>query len=124
MKVSEWYCGSDYFVCNSYSLVVNSCILSYLTSGGSRIIHRVTIKKYVFTFLVIIGVLLGPDLVHKTSYHREELLTKFSDSVKRIFQTTTKLHALPLHWCQLLNLKPWRDFKECVDMSIMLGKYL
>lgn len=58
----------------------------------------------------------------KPDKHCETLLTKFSEAVKKIFQTTTKLYGLPVQICQKLNLKVWRDFKDCVDISLSLGK--
>ncbi|KAG6452805.1 cytochrome P450 315a1, mitochondrial [Manduca sexta] len=70
---------------------------------------------------VIIAILLGSNSSIKTSKQYEMLLCMFSESVKNIFQTTTKLYALPVTWCQRINLKVWRDFKECVDMSLFLA---
>lgn len=73
---------------------------------------------------VIIAVMLGNKAILKSDKHTDAQLKKFSESVKRIFQTTTKLYALPINLCQKLNLKVWRDFKECVDISLQLGKYI
>ncbi|CAH2096099.1 unnamed protein product [Euphydryas editha] len=70
---------------------------------------------------VIINVLLGTNnLSH--SRHYEQLLTVFATSVRKIFQTTTRLYAWPVEWCQRFNLKSWRDFKESVDLSLCLAK--
>lgn len=74
--------------------------------------------------LVIINILMGPEFALITSKHTEELLQIFSQSVKRIFETTNRLYNLPVHWCERLNLKVWRDFKESVDLSLHLGNYL
>lgn len=72
-------------------------------------------------FTVVINVLLGSDRGLVKSKHYEQLLTTFSETVKNIFITTTKLHGLPINWCQRFNLKVWRDFQEAVDLSITLG---
>nr|UUA80965.1 shadow [Chilo suppressalis] len=70
---------------------------------------------------VIISVLLGGQCMTESLYY-EELLKIFSESVKKIFETTTSLYALPVSWYQQLNLKPWREFKESVDTSIFLAQ--
>lgn len=70
---------------------------------------------------VIVAVMLGSNSTLKTSKDSEALLANFSESVKEIFKTTTKLYGLPLHLCQKLNLKVWRDFKDSVDISLSLG---
>ena len=67
--------------------------------------------------------MLGSSSSLKPNKHYEPLLTMFSQAVKRIFQTTTKLFGLPVNMCQKLNLKVWRDFKESVDTSLSLGNY-
>ncbi|CAH0715456.1 unnamed protein product, partial [Brenthis ino] len=77
-------------------------------------------KLYKLSTSVIIGVLLGKNTL-KNSRHHEELLQIFAASVKKIFQVTTKLYVWPVDWCQRLNLKVWRDFKECVDLSLLLA---
>ncbi|XP_063383879.1 cytochrome P450 315a1, mitochondrial [Cydia fagiglandana] len=56
--------------------------------------------------------------------HSEEMFSNFSETVKQIFQTTTKLYGLPLNICQRLNLKVWRNFKESVDASLHLAQSL
>lgn len=71
---------------------------------------------------VIISILLGNSPPEKSTRHSNLLLEMFSESVKRIFQTTTKLYGLPIEWYQRFNLKEWRDFKDSVDMSLSLGK--
>ncbi|KAI8436883.1 hypothetical protein MSG28_010330 [Choristoneura fumiferana] len=43
---------------------------------------------------------------------------------QKIFQTTTKLFGLPLNLCLRLNLNVWRNFKESVDMSLLLAQKL
>lgn len=58
----------------------------------------------------------------KSTRHTDMLLEMFSESVKRIFQTTTKLYGLPTKWYQKFNLKEWRNFKDSVDTSLSLGK--
>ena len=65
--------------------------------------------------------MLGSSSSLKPDIHYETLLTMFSETVKKIFQTTTKLYGLPVNMCQRLNLKVWRDFKESVDISLSLG---
>ncbi|KAI5637274.1 cytochrome p450 domain-containing protein [Phthorimaea operculella] len=70
---------------------------------------------------VIINVLLGTESSLTKTKHYEELLSRFSEEVKKIFQTTTKLYGLPVHWLQRLNTKQWREFKECVDLSLKLA---
>lgn len=71
---------------------------------------------------VIIAILLGSDSSIKPDKYYDQLLTVFSESVKKIFQTTTKLHAMPVNLCQKLNLKLWSDFKESVDVSLSIGR--
>ncbi|XP_031765938.1 cytochrome P450 315a1, mitochondrial isoform X2 [Galleria mellonella] len=71
---------------------------------------------------VIINVLLGSNSSIKTSKHFEELLGFFSENVKKVFQTTTKLYGLPVSLCRYLNLKIWRDFEESVDLSIGIAR--
>ncbi|CAG9786808.1 unnamed protein product [Diatraea saccharalis] len=70
---------------------------------------------------VIVNVLLGEQCM-TPSMHYEQLLKQFSEAVKQIFHTTTSLYALPVSWYQQLNLKPWRDFKESVDTSLLLAR--
>ncbi|XP_013197398.2 cytochrome P450 315a1, mitochondrial [Amyelois transitella] len=70
---------------------------------------------------VIIQILLGSKESFNRSKYYEELLNMFSESVKMIFITTTKLSAFPLHLSQQLNLKVWRDFKDCIDLSTALA---
>lgn len=70
------------------------------------------------------NVLMGTESTLITSKHNEELLQMFSQTVKRIFQTTNRLYSLPVYWCERLNLKVWRDFKESVDLSLFLGKFI
>ncbi|OWR46642.1 cytochrome P450 CYP315A1 [Danaus plexippus plexippus] len=70
---------------------------------------------------VIINILLGTHSL-ELSDHYNEMLSLFSDSMKKIFQTTTKLYSIPVNWCQKLNLKVWRDFKESVDLTLFLGR--
>nr|BAN66313.1 cytochrome P450 315A1 [Mamestra brassicae] len=69
---------------------------------------------------VILAVMLGSSTSLKPDKHYDALLTMFSETVKKIFQTTTKLYGLPVNVCQKLNLKIWRDFKESVDISLSL----
>lgn len=72
-------------------------------------------------FLVIINILMGTESALTAGKHMEELLQMFSQSVKRIFETTNRLYSLPVYWCKRLNLKVWKDFKESVDLSLFLG---
>ncbi|XP_046965607.1 cytochrome P450 315a1, mitochondrial [Vanessa cardui] len=92
------------------------------TRNGCRI-KDMEFELYQLSTNVVINVLLGCNSLSR-SRHNEELLTIFTSSVRKIFQTTTKLYALPVNWCQRLNLKVWRDFKECVDLSLFLAKKL
>ncbi|XP_050680017.1 cytochrome P450 315a1, mitochondrial [Leptidea sinapis] len=78
---------------------------------------------YKLSINVLINILMGTN-IPTPSRHYDELLLKFSSSVKDIFETTTKLYGLPINLCQQLNLKLWRDFKECVDLSLLLGNKL
>lgn len=64
---------------------------------------------------------MGNESALMTSKHNEELLHIFSQSVKRIFETTNRLYSLPVYWCERFNLKVWKDFKESVDLSLHLG---
>ncbi|XP_073956980.1 cytochrome P450 315a1, mitochondrial-like [Choristoneura fumiferana] len=73
---------------------------------------------------VILSILIGTNSSLKYSAHYEELLTMLSETVKKIFQTTTKLFGLPLNLCLRLNLNVWRNFKESVDMSLLLAQKL
>ncbi|KAL4715422.1 hypothetical protein ACJJTC_015325 [Scirpophaga incertulas] len=77
-------------------------------------------ELYRLSIDVIINVLQGTECITPGIFY-EELLTMFSESVKKIFHTTTQLYGLPVSWYYKLNLKPWREFKECVDLSILLG---
>ncbi|XP_047991685.1 cytochrome P450 315a1, mitochondrial isoform X2 [Leguminivora glycinivorella] len=56
--------------------------------------------------------------------YSEAMISNFSDTLKQIFKTTTKLYGLPLNICQSLNLKVWRNFKESVDASLHLAQSL
>nr|QZU75317.1 cytochrome P450 315a1 [Antheraea pernyi] len=71
---------------------------------------------------VIIAILLGNNSSIKPDKYYEQLLNVFSESVKKIFQTTTRLYALPINICQKFNFKVWRDFKESVDVSLSLAQ--
>ncbi|XP_045447893.1 cytochrome P450 315a1, mitochondrial [Melitaea cinxia] len=70
---------------------------------------------------VIISVLLGTNSLSRSRQY-EELLSLFATSVKKIFETTTRLYAWPVEWCHRFNLKAWRDFKESVELSLYLAK--
>ncbi|XP_063825653.1 cytochrome P450 315a1, mitochondrial isoform X1 [Ostrinia nubilalis] len=76
---------------------------------------------YQLSIDILISILLGGESL-TPSKHNKELLLKFAQSVKKIFHTTTKLYGLPVHWCQRLNTKAWRNFKESVDLSILLAQ--
>lgn len=73
---------------------------------------------------VIFAILLGSNSTLKPNKHSDMLLSMFSESVKKIFQTTTKLYGLPIELYYRFNLKGWRDFKDSVDTSLFLGWYL
>ncbi|KAJ0176555.1 hypothetical protein K1T71_007734 [Dendrolimus kikuchii] len=79
---------------------------------------------YRLSINVILGILLGTNDKMKPTNQYEMLLDIFSEWVKKIFITTTKLYGLPIYWFYRLNLKPWRDFKECVDNSLLLAQKL
>ncbi|CAH2262843.1 jg9217 [Pararge aegeria aegeria] len=70
---------------------------------------------------VLVNILLGENSI-RHSQHYDTMLNMFSDSVKKIFQATTKLYGWPVEWCQYFNLKVWRHFKESVDLSLHLAK--
>ncbi|XP_063892025.1 cytochrome P450 315a1, mitochondrial [Helicoverpa armigera] len=76
---------------------------------------------YKFSIDVIIAVMLGSSSSLQRDRHYEALLDMFSETVKKIFQTTTKLYGFPVDICQKLNLKVWREFKESVDGSLSLA---
>ncbi|KAJ8722153.1 hypothetical protein PYW08_004555 [Mythimna loreyi] len=78
-------------------------------------------ELYRFSIDVIIAVMSGSSSTFKPTKHYKNLLAMFTEAVKRIFQTTTKLYGLPLNVCQKLNLKVWRDFQESVDVSLSLA---
>lgn len=78
---------------------------------------------YYFLISVIIKILMGTESSLIASKHYEELLLRFSETVKTIFQTTTKLYDLPVNLYQRLNLNAWKEFKESVDSSLFLGEY-
>ncbi|XP_053609196.1 cytochrome P450 315a1, mitochondrial-like isoform X2 [Plodia interpunctella] len=71
---------------------------------------------------VTIQILLGTKESFVQSKYYDDLLNLFSESVKKIFKTTTKLSGYPIELCQQFNLKVWRDFRECVDMSTNLAR--
>lgn len=98
-----------------YFVIFTFCYFSPLTH------LRLVCCKVTF-FSVIMAVLLGNNPQLNTDKHYDSLLTTFSEAVKRIFQTTTKLYGIPVNICQKLDLKVWRDFKESVDVSLSLGK--
>lgn len=100
--------------------MVSYHVLSHIVRGRYYYFFHVILLIIVIFFLVIISVLLGKNTL-KNGRHHEELLQIFAASVKKIFQVTTKLYVWPVNWCQRLNLKVWRDFKECVDLSLLLG---
>ncbi|CAG4971623.1 unnamed protein product [Colias eurytheme] len=89
----------------------------------SLIVDDVAAEFYKVSTNVVIQVLLG-NVTPPPSNHHDELLRLFSSSVKKIFETTTKLYGIPLSLCQRLNLKIWTDFKECVDLSLLLANKL
>ncbi|XP_045772799.1 cytochrome P450 315a1, mitochondrial [Maniola jurtina] len=70
---------------------------------------------------VLVNVLLGENSIPR-SQHYDEMLNRFSDSVKKIFHATTTLYGWPVEWCQYFNLKVWKDFRESVDLSLHLAK--
>ncbi|CAG5048004.1 unnamed protein product [Parnassius apollo] len=91
-------------------------------AANCGIVLEIESDLYKLSTDVIIKVLLGTNSSIFESKHYEELVAIFSNAVKKIFQTTTKLHGLPLNLCQRLNLKVWTDFKESVDISIFLAQ--
>ncbi|XP_014367187.2 cytochrome P450 315a1, mitochondrial [Papilio machaon] len=91
-------------------------------AGASCVISNLDLELYKLSTDVIIKVLLGADSKLSESRQYEDLISIFSQEVKKIFQTTTKLYGLPLNLCQRLNLKVWTDFKESVDSSIFLAQ--
>ncbi|XP_050351130.1 cytochrome P450 315a1, mitochondrial [Nymphalis io] len=110
------------------SVPVNQTIEDFIEKWKNKLKKGYLIKDieselYQLSTNVVINVLLGSNIISRSQYY-EELLTMFATSVRKIFQTTTRLYALPVNWCQRLNLKVWRDFKECVDLSIFIAKKL
>ncbi|CAK1580374.1 unnamed protein product [Parnassius mnemosyne] len=101
----------DNFIAKWKGRAANGCVVLDIES-----------ELYKLSTDVIIKVLLGTNSSTFESRHYEELVTIFSNSVKKIFQTTTKLYGLPLNLCQRLNLKVWTDFKESVDSSVFLAR--
>ncbi|CAF4934527.1 unnamed protein product [Pieris macdunnoughi] len=87
------------------------------------VINDVASELYNLSTKVIIQVLIG-NTDPPQGKHYDELLTMFTESVKKIFETTTKLYGIPVNWCHRFNLKVWQDFKECVDLSLLLGNKL
>nr|BAM73861.1 cytochrome P450 [Bombyx mori] len=77
---------------------------------------------YRFSTDVILAVLQGNSALLKPTPEYEMLLLLFSEAVKKIFSTTTKLYALPVEFCQRWNLKVWRNFKQSVDDSISIAQ--
>lgn len=71
-------------------------------------------------FSAIISVLLGPNSLLQESKYFDDLLDNFSEMVKRIFESTSKLFILPANWYQKLNMTAWKDFKDSVDSSLYL----
>ncbi|CAG9561825.1 unnamed protein product [Danaus chrysippus] len=90
-----------------------------LENGGR--FPNIDSELYRLSTNVIVNILLGTHGLEQ-SRHYNEMLSMLSDSVKKIFYTTTKLYSIPVKWCQKLNLKVWRDFKESVDLSLFLAK--
>ncbi|CAB3220715.1 unnamed protein product [Arctia plantaginis] len=94
--------------------------MKYATESGT-FVPNLESEFYRLSIDVIVAVILGNNSTIKPNKDCEALLTNFSESVKKIFQTTTTLYGLPLHLCQKFNLKVWRDFKESVDISLSLA---
>ncbi|XP_026735109.1 cytochrome P450 315a1, mitochondrial [Trichoplusia ni] len=93
-------------------------------ANKSEFVPHLESEFYRLSIDVIMAVLLGNNPQLNTDKHYDTLLTTFSEAVKRIFQTTTKLYGIPVNICQKLDLKVWRDFKESVDVSLSLAHKL
>nr|WNK22284.1 cytochrome P450 [Athetis lepigone] len=89
--------------------------------GNGTYVPNLESEFYRLSIDVIIAVMLGTSSSLKPDIHYETLLAMFAETVKKIFQTTTKLYGLPVKMCQKWNLKVWRDFKESVDISLSLA---
>lgn len=134
MDAEEWL--EKRRVMNKFLLKENSetCFEAPVRSTVHNLIHKwkneaergpfvpnLESEFYRLSIDVIIAVMSGSSSSLKQDKHYDSLLTMFSEAVKKIFQTTTKLFGLPLNTCQKLNLKVWRDFKESVDISLLLA---
>ncbi|KAG7308546.1 hypothetical protein JYU34_005764 [Plutella xylostella] len=95
-----------------------------IDSKTAHIIPNLESDLYKLSTNAVIAVLMGSSSKVQKSMHFNELLCKFSDTVKGIFETTTALFGLPVNICQKLNLPVWKDFKECVDESLILAHKL
>ncbi|XP_023938528.2 cytochrome P450 315a1, mitochondrial [Bicyclus anynana] len=84
-------------------------------------IENLETELYRLSTNVLVSILLGENSMQR-SQHYDKMLSIFSESVKKIFQDTTKLYGWPVEWCQYFNLKVWRDFKDSVDLSLHLAK--
>ncbi|KAJ8731282.1 hypothetical protein PYW07_004446 [Mythimna separata] len=102
---------------------VNNLIQRWKTEMeyGKEYMPNLESEMYRFSIDVIIAIMSGSSSSLKRNKHYENLVTMFTEAVKKIFLTTTKLYGLPLNMCQKLNLKVWRDFKESVDLSLSLA---
>ncbi|CAK1551155.1 unnamed protein product [Leptosia nina] len=116
--------GAESCIKNSVAQTIQTFIQTCAEKSENEIIFKdIASNLYKLSTEVLIQVLIGNTDPLKGN-HYDELLQIFTESVKKIFQTTTKLYGLPITWCQRLNLKVWRDFKEAVDVSLLLGNKL
>ncbi|KAM3965304.1 LOW QUALITY PROTEIN: cytochrome P450 family protein sad [Aphomia sociella] len=115
--------GSEKWLQKPINDTINNFIQLWKSKAGNNgFVPNLETDFYRLSTQVIINVLLGSEGVSMGSKHFEDLLKLFSETVKMIFQTTTKLYGLPVYWCQSFNLKVWRDFKESVDLSIAIAQ--
>ncbi|XP_038209628.1 cytochrome P450 315a1, mitochondrial [Zerene cesonia] len=116
--------NTDTWIKNPVTHTINKFIEGWKEKAKNKIIvDDVAAEFYTVSTNVVIQVLLG-NVTPPPSNHHDELLRLFSSSVKKIFETTTKLYGIPLSVCQRFNLKIWTDFKECVDLSLFLANKL
>ncbi|XP_068633672.1 cytochrome P450 315a1, mitochondrial isoform X2 [Battus philenor] len=115
--------NSDKWFENPIKSTVNKFITRWrsLATDG-YIISDLDSELYRLSTDVIINVLLGTNSSLSESKQYEDLISTFSQEVRKIFYTTTKLYGLPLGLCEMFNLKIWTDFKDSVDSSVFLAQ--
>lgn len=79
---------------------------------------------YVWSVKTLLSLLIGPENYLKALHIYEDLLFRYANTVKLIFETTSKLLLLPAELACKFQIKSWRNFEKCVNESLSLSNEL